>query len=118
MSDHHKKWHQMAKEMGRGKTLNPTPEKVQTACDQVEIFSSTNGLDLITETDAKGSQAREGFLAKDAKAIVLTAPDERRCEICTPKEGLIVSIEDEELHPPWHPACRCTLGIHIEGKKP
>ena len=50
MSDHHKKWHAMVKEMGRGKTLNPTPEKVQTVCDQVEIFSSRNGLDLITET--------------------------------------------------------------------
>ncbi len=45
------------------------------------------------------------------KVQILTADDERVCEICEPKDGEVVSIDDEDAGASFHASCRCVAVI-------
>ena len=49
---------------------------------------------------------------------VMVAEDERTCEHCMDREGMILPVGSTDI-PPYHPRCRCTIVPHMETfKKP
>lgn len=75
-----------------------------TTLARTEILNAHNESALTRYEQVLGDEAEV-----TVEAEILTAQDNRVCDICEPRHGDTMSIDDARANgPPWHPRCRCT----------
>lgn len=119
----------VSKEMSRVLTdslsegVNPNVA-AQRLTDRVDSIGKTRATTLarteILKSHNEAALTRyEQILGDDAEveieAEILTAEDQRVCDVCEPKHGTTMSIKEARSSgPPYHPNCRCTVRSKVK----
>lgn len=106
---------------GLGEGINPR-EAARRITDRIDSVGKTRAEQIArTETIYSHNEAfltrveQMGIEEVTVEAEILTAQDGRVCEICEPRHGETMSLEEARSNgPPWHTQCRCTYTANFD----